>query len=144
MIVLDANLLIYAYNTQADQHSAARSWLEARLSEPEPVALPWEAVTAFLRITTQGGPLKAPITMQQAIAIVDSWLEQPQVFLLYPDRATWAELRHLLLKADVSGRGVTDAQFAAATIAHDGTLYSADADFKRFSNLRRLNPLKAQ
>ena len=141
MIVLDANLLIYAYDIQAAQHSPAREWLETKFSESETIALPWEAVTAFLRITTQGGPLKAPFTMQHAIGIVESWLQQPQVLFLFPNGTTWIALKRLLLESNVSGRSVTDAQFAAAAVAQNAALYSGDYGFKRFRNLDWKNPL---
>jgi hypothetical protein len=39
------------------------------------------------------------------------------------------------------GNLVTDAQVAALAIEHGLTLYSADTDFARFEEIRRVDPL---
>jgi predicted nucleic acid-binding protein len=36
MILVDANLLLYAYNTDAPEHKAAKKWLEDTLALPSP------------------------------------------------------------------------------------------------------------
>jgi predicted nucleic acid-binding protein len=41
MILVDANLLLYAYDAGSPQHEAARSWWEERLSQPQLVRLAW-------------------------------------------------------------------------------------------------------
>ncbi len=40
MILVDANLLLYAYHPQSDQHEASRVWLESILSGAELVRFP--------------------------------------------------------------------------------------------------------
>ena len=47
MILVDANLLLYAYNPSFDLHPPARRWLEQALSRPEPVRFTW---TTILRV----------------------------------------------------------------------------------------------
>ena len=41
MILVDANLLIHAYNPRSADHDAARVWLENTLSQGTPVRLAW-------------------------------------------------------------------------------------------------------
>ncbi|RMF24722.1 MAG: type II toxin-antitoxin system VapC family toxin, partial [Deltaproteobacteria bacterium] len=41
MILVDANVLLYAYNSSFDQHTTARAWLEQAVAGPEPVGLAW-------------------------------------------------------------------------------------------------------
>lgn len=41
MTLIDANLLIYAYNPTAQQHAAARRWVEAVMGSRTPVRLAW-------------------------------------------------------------------------------------------------------
>jgi len=50
MMLADANLLLYAYNTDADQHNSAREWLELSLSGPDLFGLTWQTIMAFIRI----------------------------------------------------------------------------------------------
>lgn len=47
MILVDANLLVYAKVSSMAQHAAARVWLEGALAGPERVGLPWESLLAF-------------------------------------------------------------------------------------------------
>ena len=75
MILVDANLLIYAVDSDAPHHARARRWLEDVLSSGEPVGLAWMVLLAFLRVTTRDGILVRPLDSTAALAYVDSWLE---------------------------------------------------------------------
>ncbi|HEX3570230.1 MAG TPA: TA system VapC family ribonuclease toxin [Acidobacteriaceae bacterium] len=141
MIVLDANILLYAYDTGARQYPAARSYLEQILSAPDPVGIPLLSLLAFLRLSTKAGLLAAPYTMEEAIAFVESWLEQPQVRVLIPGERHWSILKHLLIAGQVRGALVTDAEIAALTLECGGELQTNDRDFARFPGLRWKNPL---
>ncbi len=52
MILVDANLLIYAVNSDSVHHKGARRWLEKALSGTTQLGLAWIVTLAFLRITT--------------------------------------------------------------------------------------------
>lgn len=143
MIVIDANLLIYAYNSEAPEHEAARKWLEQTFSSPELIGLPIESLYAFLRISTTPRSSGYRLSIEQAIELVDSWLSIPQVTMLLPERNYWSVLRGMLLQGKAAGRLVTDAQIAAITVEYGGTLYTNDRDFSRFPGLNWVNPLEA-
>jgi toxin-antitoxin system PIN domain toxin len=143
MIVLDVNLLIYAYDTTCPDHSAARAWIEEIFSGIEPIGIPWQTLSAFLRVLTYPGTLGERFTMKHALSIVDGWLELPQIRALSPGERHWDLFRELLLKADVRGKLTSDAALAALAIEYGGVLYSADRDFARFPGLRWVNPLQA-
>ena len=51
MILVDANLLIYAVNQDAPLNRKAKPWLESILSGKETVGLPWNVLLAFLRLS---------------------------------------------------------------------------------------------
>jgi len=55
VILIDANLLIYAVTADSAHHPAARRWLEQTLSSSTEVRLAWIVILAFLRITTRPG-----------------------------------------------------------------------------------------
>lgn len=141
MIVLDANLLIYAYDEGSDHHAAARRWLERVLGAADPVRLPWSSIHAFLRIMTQPSLFERAFTMQRAAAIAGQWLAQPHVTVIEPGARYWSIFRELLPKAQIGGNLVMDAHLAALTLEHAGTLYTTDKDFLRFEDLRVVNPL---
>lgn len=141
MIVLDANILLYAYNAGADQHSSARDYLEEILSSTYPVGIPLHCVTAFVRISTQRGILRAPYSMKEALDFVNGWLALPHVRLLVPGERHWTVLQRILVESSATGKLITDAEVAAITIEYGGELQTNDRDFARFPGLRWHNPL---
>ena len=142
MIVLDANILLYAYDTGARLHRPAREFLEQALSSPAPVGLPLQSILAFLRLTTKTGVLTAPYSIEEASEFVEQWLLQPQVRLLTPGEQHWRLLKQILLQGGARGPLVTDAEIAAITIEFGGELQTNDRDFARFPGLRWRNPLE--
>lgn len=142
MIVFDANLLIYAYDGSAVQHSRSRAWVENTFSSQQVVGLPWQAVLAFLRFMTNRRLPGARFSMQQATQIVEGWLEQPNVRVLSPGDRHWSLLRRMLLEGQASGGLVSDAAIATLAIEYGGVLHTADRDFARFPGLRWKNPLE--
>jgi hypothetical protein len=141
LIVLDANILLYAYDSTSATYAKARAWIEATLSGEAPVGLPWQSVGAFLRIVTNPALPGSRFTPEEALAIVDEWLSQPNVILLAPGQHHWLTLRQMIIEGQVRGPLVTDAQLAAVTIEHGGVLHTTDRDFARFPGLRWKNPL---
>jgi len=141
MIVLDANILLYAYDESASHHKKARPWFEQALSASHPVGLPWQSIAAFLRITTD---LRLPgqrRTPEAAARIVESWFDQPCVVVLNTGSGHWAHLKRMMIDGQARGPMISDAQLAALTIEHGGVLHTTDRDFSRFPGLRWINPL---
>lgn len=141
MILIDANLLIYAVNSDAPRHPAARAWLDGTLSGVTPVGLPWVCVLAFLRITTSSRVFAQPMTADAAIDQVGEWLDQPYVDVIAPGVRHWPILRNLLQTTGMAGNLTTDAHIAAMAIERGAAIYSADHDFKRFPGVQHIDPL---
>ena len=141
MILVDANLLLYAYDPRADLHAASRTWLEDTLSGSPLVRFAWLTVWAFLRISTNPRVFERPLSMAEAEGHVSSWLAQPAAGLLEPGDRHWEILRGLTHAGQTSGPLVMDAALAAIAIEHGATLCTTDRDFARFPGLRWTNPL---
>jgi toxin-antitoxin system PIN domain toxin len=141
MKLIDLNLLLYALNSDSAHHARAKVWLEAVLSADEPVALPWVVLFGFLRIATNPRILSRPLPPSRAMEIVDEWLALPVVLPLTPRRDHWRLVRELLTATGTAGNLTTDAHLAALAIENGCELCSTDADFRRFPNLRWVNPL---
>ena len=142
MILIDANLLIYAVNANSHHHRRARGWLEETLSGSTSVGLPWICILAFLRITTRPGILARPLKSDEATGFVESWLDQPFVEPVVPGSGHWPILRNLLRLTGTSGNLTSDAHLAALAIEHGAIVCSADHDFKRFPGVNHVNPLE--
>ncbi len=141
MIVIDVNLLLYAHMKSSSFYRPARAWFEKTLSSGEDVGIPLQSAMAFLRITTNQNLPLGRLEMSAALSIVEAWLAQPGVQLLYPADSHWLVFRRMLLEGRAAGVLGTDAHLAALTIEHGGTLCSTDSDFARFPGLRWNNPL---
>jgi uncharacterized protein len=141
LIVLDANVLLYAYDDTSTHHAVARRWLSETLSGPELVGLPWQSVWAFLRIGTDSRILSKCLTMETAMNLVQLWTDRKQVQMLAPGERHWKLLRQMLSDGGVRGSHTTDAALAALTIEHGGILHTTDRGFARYPGLRFLNPL---
>ena len=141
MILVDANLLLYAYDRSSPLHRAAREWHESTLSKPEPVGFTWVTLLAFMRISTSPRPMKYPFSIAEATAIVNGWLERPMVILLNPGERHWEILREMMAKGQARGPLITDAHLAVLAIEHGAVLATTYRDFARFPGLKFFNPL---
>ncbi len=135
MRLVDANVLIYAVNSDAPQHSAARDWLDDSLVGAETVGFSWVALLAFIRITTHGGIMPSPLTVPTALSVVEHWMAQPPAHTVNPGPRHVEILGNLLRTAGSAGNLTTDAHLAALAIEHGAELWSFDRDFARFSGL---------
>lgn len=142
MKLLDANILLYAYNSDSPHHDKCRVWLEESFNAPDPIALPWQTVLAFIRIVTNPRATARPLSSEHACNIVSGWLEHPTVTIVEPAERFGVLLRELILEAQVSGSFVTDAALAALALEHGATLCSTDRDFRRFRGLKLIDPLE--
>lgn len=141
MILIDANLLLYAYDPRSPFYSDTRRWLGEAFSDEEKIGIPFQAILAFLRVSTNPRSAGTTSGMTVALATVDSWLALANVKLLSPGPKHWQIFKTLCIAAGVTGEVSTDVHIAALAIENDTTLYSADRDFARFPGLRWRNPL---
>src|ERR1700716_4455339 len=103
MKLLDVNLLIYAVNEDAPLHKKAKLWLEGAFSRTETVALSWNVLLAFLRVTTRPGLFRTPLSVEAAFEVIDAWLDQPPVVVLQPGPGHLRLLKNLLLPSRSGG-----------------------------------------
>jgi hypothetical protein len=143
VILVDANLALYAYNEDSVEHASARAWLEGTLSGDQQVGLPWHTLLAFLRITTNPRLFPRYFSIEESCAIVDEWLQMPQVAILQPGERHWSILQRMLTVGQAAGNLASDAHLAALAIEHGALLCTTDRDFARFPGLRWENPLQA-
>lgn len=136
MILVDANLLLYAYHPRAEQHEKSRAWLEASLGGAELVRFAWLTLWAFLRIATNPRAFERPLSASEAMSVIASWLAQPAAGVLEPGERHRDILEDLVREGQASGPLVMD-----AVLEHGATLCTTDRDFSRFSRLKWRNPL---
>jgi hypothetical protein len=141
MILVDANLLIYAHVSSFPQHAQARSWLDTRLSGSGRVGLPWPSLLGFMRIVTNPRVFGRPESVARAWRQIRAWLEPETAWIPLPTDQHRDVLGKLVTQSAVQANLVPDAHLAALAIEHGLLLCSTDGDFARFADLRWQNPL---
>lgn len=142
MILVDANLLLYAKISSFPEHAIARRWFDALLSSGERVGLPWESLTAFIRISTNPRLFERPMSIHSAWDQATRWLHLPQVWTPTPSDRHLEILSTLIPHCAGAPGLIHDAQIAALALSHGLAVYSADGDFARFPAVQWVNPLR--
>ena len=141
MILVDANLLLYAKVEEFPQHGVAREWLNERLNDFTGVGLPWQSLMAFLRLTSNPRIFQRPLPASDAWLQVEEWLACPNVWTPEPTERHSEFLSSLLPATGNRPNLIPDAHLAALAMEYGLVLCSTDADFARFQGLRWQNPL---
>jgi len=141
MIIIDTNLLIYAYNSDAPRHAQAAQWLEDLINSGVEIGFAEVVLIGFIRIMTQRRIVPKPLLSSQAVSLVQSWLAIPNARLLLATPESFANSLALINEVGVAGNLCTDAQIAGLAQIYRATVASVDTDFLRFAGLKVLNPL---
>jgi toxin-antitoxin system PIN domain toxin len=141
MILVDANLLLYAANRAAPEHDAAREWLDAQLSGTARVGLPWPSLLAFVRLVSNPLVVRRPVSIADAWGQAVEWLGSPAAWVPPPTEKHAEIFASLCRPSWMTSRLVPDAHLAALALEHGLTLCSSDGDFARFAGLVWENPL---
>jgi len=142
MILADANLLLYAYDSQSPVHRKAKAWMEEAFSRSEPFCFSWFTLTAFIRIATNPRVFQHPLSLGETIGVVDEWLQTTNAVILTPGHQHWGIFRSYLRESQAVGPLATDAHLAALAVEHGATLHTNDRDFSRFKGLKLAFPLE--
>lgn len=141
MRLLDLNVLVYAIDESSPRHPVARGWVEATLSGSETVGFAWAVLLGFVRLSTRSAVFARPLTVEEALDVVDGWLRQPCAVIVEPTDRHAAVLRDLLTGLGAAGNLTTDAHLAALAVEYGTELCSTDVDFSRFAGVRWTDPL---
>lgn len=144
MIVVDANIILYAYIDQFPQHKIAAEWIQETLSTgKDSIAITWQVATAFLRISTNPRIFEVPFDIATAKACLDDLFGHPLVVLLGPTERHWKIFSDILLEHNLAGDIIMDAHIAAMAIEHNANVASSDRNFRLFSDyVKVISPFK--
>jgi len=141
VILIDANLLVYARVSGFKQHREARDWLDRQLGGFAGVGLPWPSLLAFLRLVTNPRVFEHPEPIADAWRQVRDWLACESAWIPQPTERHAEIVGQLLALPGIHGNLVPDTHLAALAIEHGLTLCSTDGDFARFPGLNWRNPI---
>lgn len=142
MILVDANLLVYAHVTSLPQHAQAHAWLDEQLNGATRVGLPWPSLLGFVRLISNPRIFQHAQTVSSAWRQVEDWLSCENVWIPAPTDRHVPVLAKLLAAPGLRSDLVPDAHLAALALEHGLALCSSDGDFARFIGLKWVNPLR--
>ena len=138
---VDANVLLYASDRSSRRHASALRFLEGRAADPDLFCLAWITLMAYLRISTHPRVFAEPLSPTEALGNVEALLRLPRVRVLSEADGFLETYRDVTDGIAVRGNLVPDAHLATLLRQHGVlTLYSADADLRRFRFLDVRDP----
>lgn len=146
MFVVDTNILVYAANADSPFHEASRRRLDAWRRSAAAWYLTWGICYEFLRVITHRRVLRSPWTGAAAWRFLEALLASPGLGLLVPTERHPAVAAAVIAGSPpVTGNLWHDAATAVLMREHGiGTIYTHDADFRRFPFLHVVDPLDAE
>jgi uncharacterized protein len=143
LIAVDTNILVYAHRQDATDHLHAAAFLRELCTGRVPFGIAFHCLVEFFAVVTHRRIYTPPSTVDQALEQVDAWLKSPRLVVLTESGfSAWADLQQQILSARISGPQVHDARIAAVCLVNGvTTLFTADRDLSRFSQLATVNPL---
>lgn len=141
MILLDANILVYATTAGPHQKQAA-AWLDEQLWSAPKVGMPWATLLAWCRLVSNPRIFPKPVPLAAAWTQVEEWLALEPVWSPAPTERHAEILGRLRAEARVTdGNLMPDLYLAGLALEHGLTVVSTDGDFARFKRLKVINPL---
>ncbi len=141
MLLIDTNILVYAYRQDSFRHMEFRRWVEQMVSSGQTFSIPEMIGSSFLRIVTNPRIYRLPTPFEEALTVLDDLTRSPNHVANHPGKNHWAIFIDLCRKADVKGDLVPDAYLAALAIEIGGEWITADKDYSKFPGLNWRHPL---
>lgn len=141
MILLDVNVLVYAFRKDAESHAEYRAWLDRSLEEGTVVGVAEFVLASVVRVTTHPKVFAKPSKLADALDFCDYMREQENVIVVTPGNRHWTIFKELAQSAGAKGNTITDAYIAALAAEHGAEMITTDRDFARFAGLRCRHPL---
>lgn len=141
MLLIDVNILVYAFRETAPEHKAYARWLDDCINSDQPFGMSDLVLSGFLRIATHPGIFDPPSPPEPAIRFAETLRSQPNCITVAPGPRHWDIFTRLCREVKTKGNLVSDAYLAALAIESGSEWITADRDYSRFPGLRWRHPL---
>lgn len=139
---VDANILLYASDSDGPYYKRAKSFLEECTKRRELFCLAWPTVMSYLRISTHPAIFDKPLTPDEAMANIEALLNMGHTRFLSEEEGFWDIYREMTADVPTRGNLVPDAHLVAILRQHGvKKLYTHDCDFLKFAFLDVHDPL---
>jgi toxin-antitoxin system PIN domain toxin len=142
MILLDVNVLVYAFREDSPEHTAYATWLSEQINSSAPYGYSEIVLSGFLRIVTHPRIYNPPSRIEKALLFAQQLIDQENAVPIRPGSRHWHIFSRLCRHANAKGNLIPDAFLAALAIESGCTFITTDRDFARFPNLKWEHPLQ--
>jgi toxin-antitoxin system PIN domain toxin len=140
--VVDANILVYAFNADVPQHAASRALIEASRLPSGTLYVTSQILCEFYSIITNVRRFPQAVSPFDAVRILSALLALPGLVVLPAPASVVANWMQLLQRQPVTGGDIFDLQIVATMLANGiARIYTFNADdFKVFPGLTVVTP----
>ena len=142
MLLIDVNVLVYAFGKGPPENAPYTAWLEEVLNGDQAYGIADLVLSGFLRIVTHPRVFQSPATIEQALAFAEQVRGRPHCVSIAPGPRHWDIFTRLCRTGSVRGNLVPDAYLAALAIESGSEWISTDRGFARFPGLKWRHPLE--
>lgn len=143
MILVDVNILVYAFRKDAPGHARMRSWLHSAINSMESYGISDFVLAGFLRVVSHPKVFDPPSPLEDALAFAHAIRARPNCVPVMPGVGHWEIFTRLVRGSGAKGNLIADAYLAALAIEHGCEWITTDRDYSRFHGLRWRHPLSA-
>jgi hypothetical protein len=133
-------VLIYAFRTDAENHSDHKRWLENVVNGSAAYGLSPQVLASLVRICTHRRVFARPSSLEDALQFCNALREQPNATIVAPGERHWSIFERLCRESRVAGNLAQDAWFAALAIESGCEWISTDTDYAKFPELHWRRP----
>ena len=142
MLLIDVNVLVYAYREDAPDHIRHHEWLQATVDSDLAYGVSDLVLSGFVRVVTHPRVFDPPSPLDHALAFTEAVRSRRNSVLIAPGPRHWDIFTRLCRKAGAKGNLVPDAYLAALAIESGSEWITTDRDYSRFPGLRWRHPLE--
>ena len=142
--LIDTNILLYAANKDAEEHSLSVSFLRGAAGSSGAWFLTEGILYEFLRVSTHPRVFERPLTWKEALRFLKPFLISRRFHILIAGEDHWTMLEKILGElVRPSGNLFFDIRTVALMRGHGvREIYTTDSDFLQFRDIQVINPLK--
>lgn len=141
MILVDVNVLVHAFRSDAPRHAEMRRWLEELVYSEGSFGVADLVLSGFLRVVTHPRIFDPPTPLADAMDFAQALRDQPNCLTVSPGQRHWDIFTRLCSEVEARGNLIPDAYLAALAIESGSEWLTTDRDFSRFPGLRWRTPI---
>ncbi len=141
MVLLDVNILVYAFRPDAERHEAYAAYVQDLARSSSAFGLADIVCSGFVRIVTHPKVFAPPAYVGEALEFLEAFRTRPNCVVISPGPRHWRIFTELCAVTNTKGNLVADAYLAALALESGSEWITTDRHFARFPGLNWRHPL---